>query len=96
MLFHEPVSVSQPCCSIDLVTSSALLSLDCRKREPYLGIWRQNEFRFFAGRTYTRYRNAFQEQSRGFRCTLDCREQQSNRLADVTNKNIRSDHFGQK
>ena len=31
-----------------------------------------------------------------FRCTLDCREQQSNRLADTTNKNTHSDHFGQK
>ena len=36
----------------------SLLSLDCRNRGPYLGIWRQNEFRFFSGRTYTRYRNA--------------------------------------
>ena len=34
----------------------------------------------FAGRTYTRYRNAFHKQS-PFRCTLDCREQQSGRLA---------------
>ena len=36
----------------------SLLSLDCRNCGPYLGIWRQNEFRFFSGRTYTRYRNA--------------------------------------
>ena len=75
--------------------SISLLSLDCRKRGPYLGIWRQNEFRFFAGRTYTRYGNAFQKHS-PFRCTLDCREQQSNRFADITNKNTQSDHFGQK
>ena len=63
-----------------LGSSACSVSLDCRKRGPYLGIWQQNEFRFFAGRTYTRYKNAFHKQS-PFRCILDCREQQSDRLA---------------
>ena len=63
-----------------LGSSACSVSLDCRKRGLYLGIWQQNEFRFFAGRTYTRYKNAFHKQS-PFRCILDCREQQSGRLA---------------
>ena len=55
----------------DRLDSSACCHWTARKRGPYLGIWRQNEFRFFARRIYTRYGNAFQKQS-PFRCTLDC------------------------
>ena len=34
--------------SFDRLWFLSLLSLDCRKRGPYLGIWWQNEFRLFA------------------------------------------------
>ena len=84
MLFHEPVSlVVRQTWFLSLLS----LPLDYRKRGPYLGIWRQNEFRFVAGRTYTRYRNAFHKQS-SFRSTLDCREQQSGRLAATLTANF--------
>ena len=82
MLFDEPVSLV-----VRYTWFLSLSLLDCRKRGPYLGIWRQNEFKFFAGRTYTRYRNAFHNQS-PFRCTLDCREQQSGRLAATLRANF--------
>ena len=46
-------------------------------------------FRFFAGRTYTRYRNTFHNDKQSpFRCTLDCREQQSGRLAATLTANF--------
>ena len=84
MLFHEPVNLVQ---LFDKLGSSACCHWTAENVDQYLGIWRQNEFRFFAGRTYTHYRNAFHKQS-PFRCTLDCREQQSGQLAVTLTANF--------
>ena len=87
----------QPCCSIDLAPQFVVIGWLQKNVDQILEFGNKMYLDSLqAGLpTYTRYGNAFHKQS-PFCGMLNCREQQSDRLADITNKNTRSAHYGQK
>ena len=87
MLFHEPGSLLLDTRrSIDLVPRLVVILLE---------FWDKMNLDYLQ-KGLVRDTETLSIEKKPFRRMLDCRQQQSDRFADITNKNTRSDHFGQK